>query len=77
MKKLVGFHPIRRVGLAETELAKTQASTLQLKLLKIGAQLRISVRRVWLSFSESYPYPELFRQVLQNLRAPPAAAGTA
>ena len=65
---------LRRLGLKGTELARAQCGSIRLKLLKIGAQLRISVRRVWLSFSESYPYPELFRQVLQNLRAPPAAA---
>jgi hypothetical protein len=33
-------------------------------LLKIGAQVRVSVRRVGLSVSESYPYAALFRQVL-------------
>jgi len=68
---------LRRLGLKGTELARAQCGSIRLKLLKIGAQVRISVRRVWLSFSESYPYAELFRQVLQNLRAPPAAAGTA
>ena len=68
---------LRRLGLTGTELARAQCGSIRLKLLKIGAQVRISVRRVWLSFSESYPYAELFRQVLQNLRAPPAAAGTA
>jgi hypothetical protein len=54
-----------------------KVAAFNLKLLKIGVQLRISVRRVWLSFSESYPYAELFRQVLNNLRAPPPVAGTA
>lgn len=68
---------LRRLGLRGTELARAQCGSIRLKLLKIGAQVRISVRRVWLSFSESYPYTELFRAVLQNLRAPPAAAGTA
>jgi len=66
---------LRRLGLAGTELARAQCGSIRLKLLKIGAQVRISVRRVWLSFSESYPYAELFRQVLNNLRAPPAAVG--
>jgi len=66
---------LRRLGLTGTELARAQCGSIRLKLLKIGAQVRISVRRVWLSFSESYPYAELFRQVLNNLRAPPAAVG--
>ena len=42
-----------------------------MKLLKIGTRLRISVRKVWLSFSDSYPYAQLFRQVLKNLRKVP------
>jgi len=66
---------LRRLGLKGTELARSQCGSIRLKLLKIGAQVRISVRRVWLSFSESYPYPGLFRKVLRNLRSPPAAAG--
>lgn len=68
---------LRRLGLKGTELARAQCGSIRLKLLKIGAQLRISVRRVWLSFSESYPYAALFRQVLHNLRGPPPVVGTA
>jgi len=68
---------LRRLGLKGTELARAQCGSIRLKLLKIGAQVRLSVRRVWLSFSESYPYAALFRQVLHNLRAPPPVSGTA
>ena len=68
---------LRRLGLKGTELARAQCGSIRLKLLKIGARVRISVRRVWLSFSESYPYAQLFRQVLHNLRSPPPVAGTA
>jgi hypothetical protein len=59
---------LREFGLAGTELAKAQAGTIRTKLLKIGGRLRISVRRVWLSLSEAYPYQELFARVLLNLR---------
>lgn len=66
---------LRRLGLAGTELVRAQCGTIRLKLLKIGAQLRISVRRIDLSFSESYPGAALWRQVLKNLRSPlPCAA---
>jgi len=67
---------LRRLGLQGTELGHAQCGSIRLKLLKIGAQVRLSVRRIWISFSESYPSPELFRQVLRNLRtaAPRAAA---
>jgi len=40
----------------------------RLKLLKIGAQIRITVRKVWVSLSSGYPYLELFRQVHRNLQ---------
>jgi Transposase DDE domain group 1 len=59
---------LRRWGLAGTELAKAQCNTVRLKLLKIGAQLRITVRKVWISLSAGYPYRELFRQVYQQLQ---------
>ena len=36
---------LRRLGLRATELAQAQVSTIRTKLLKIGAQVRISVRQ--------------------------------
>jgi hypothetical protein len=58
---------LRRLGLKGTKLAKAQCGTIRLKLLKIGAQIRVTVRKVWVSLSESYPYQQLFRQVYENL----------
>ncbi len=62
---------LQELGLSNTELAKAQSDTIRLKLLKIGAQIRITVRRIWLSLSQSYPYAALFRQVHENLRQVP------
>jgi hypothetical protein len=62
---------LRRWGLAGTELAKAQCSTIRLKLLKIGALIRITVRKVWVSLAGGYPYVTLFRQVHQKLMAMP------
>src|SRR5947207_15672744 len=45
---------LRRIGLAGTELEKAQCGTIRLKLLKIGAHVRVTVRKVWVSFSGSY-----------------------
>lgn len=59
---------LRECGLAKTEMARARCDTIRLKLLKIGAVVRVTVRRVWVSLSGSYPYQELFRQVLDNLR---------
>ena len=64
----------RRRGLQGTEWAKAQCTTLRLKLLKIGALIRITVRRVWVSMAEGYPYAERFRQVYARLQAVPLRA---
>ena len=62
---------LRRRGLRGTELAQAQCATMRLKLLKIGALIRVTVRRVWVSLAGGYPYIELFRQVYAQLRATP------
>jgi Transposase DDE domain group 1 len=62
---------LRRLGLVGTELAKAQCTTIRLKLLKIGALMRISVRKVWVSLADGYPYVALFRQVHEKLCAVP------
>jgi Transposase DDE domain group 1 len=59
---------LRRLGLPATELAEAQVSTIRTKLLKIGAQIRVTVRRVWVSMASSYPWQDLYRQVWTNLR---------
>ena len=62
---------LRRLGLQGTEMAPAPCTTLRLKLLKIGARIRITVRRVWISLAGGCPYPELFRQVQAQLCAVP------
>ena len=62
------INALRRLGLKRTKLAKAQCDTIRLKLLKIGAQIKVTVRKVWVSLSESYPYQQLFKQVYENLR---------
>ena len=62
---------LRRLALPGTALAKAQCDTIRLKLLKVGVQVCISVRRVWLAFAEGYPYAGLFYEVLTRLRAIP------
>jgi hypothetical protein len=59
---------LRRIGLRGTELAQAQVSTIRTKLLKIGAQIRVSVRKVWVSMASSYPWQGTWRQVWLNLR---------
>jgi hypothetical protein len=59
---------LRRLGLQATELAHAQVSTIRSKLLKIGAQIRVTVRKVWVSMASSYPWQGLYQQVWTNLR---------
>jgi hypothetical protein len=63
---------LRRLGLKGTELAQAQCDTIRLKLFKIGAQIQVTVRKVWISFSESYPYLSLFQKVLTRLQQLPS-----
>jgi hypothetical protein len=44
---------------------------LRLKLLKIGARIRETSRRIWVHPASSYPYRDLLAGLLQNLRASP------
>ena len=68
---------LRRQGLADTELATAQVGTIRLKLLKIGARIVCSVRRIVLHLAGGYPLKELFACVLARLRGriPAVASG--
>jgi hypothetical protein len=63
---------LRQLGLNGTELAQAQCDTIRLKLFKIGAQIAVTVRKVWISFSESYPYLGLFQRVFVQLQQSPS-----
>jgi len=66
---------LRRRGLCGTELARAQAGTIRLRLFKIAALVRLSVRRIAIAFSSVYPFQALFAQVLANLRTPAPSTG--
>lgn len=62
---------LRRFVLKGTPLEKAQCDTIRLKLFKIGAQIRITVRKVWIKMGSGYPYQETFAKAVTNLRSPP------
>lgn len=62
---------VRRVALRETELAGAQVETIRRKLLKIGARIVISVRRVVLHLAEGWPWRELLIKALGRLQPNP------
>jgi hypothetical protein len=61
------LHALRRIGLADTKLSRARCDTIRLKLLKIGAAVRISVRRIWISMASSFPNQELFFEAWRRL----------
>lgn len=54
---------IRRTALQKTRLARAVPSTIRVKLLKIGARVIHSVRRIKLSLPDAYPYKDAFFKV--------------
>ena len=58
---------LRTLALAGTELARAQAGTIRLKLLKIGAVVLRNTRKVRRLLASSYPYQAIFSQVVKAL----------
>jgi hypothetical protein len=66
---------LRALGLAGTDLASATAGSVRLKLLKVAAQVRVSVRRVHVQLNTAYPWQELFRLCHRRLLALGRASG--
>ena len=68
---------LRRVGLQGTDLARARIDTFRSRLLKLAGRIRVTVRRVWLSFASVFPLQHVFAQALARMqtatpvRAPP------
>ena len=60
---------LRRIGLAGTELARATAGTIRLKLLKIGARVTVSVRRVKIALTSACPQADVFMMAHEKLRS--------
>jgi hypothetical protein len=63
---------LRELGLEGTQMARAQCSTIRVRLLKIGARVRLTARKVWISMASGHPAQGLFAAAHANLeRAPP------
>lgn len=60
---------LREFGLQGTPLESAQVDTIRLRLLKIGAVVRVTVRKVWIALSDAYPWQDVFAQVYERLAA--------
>jgi hypothetical protein len=58
---------LRRLALPGTQFAKAQCHTLRVKLLKIGARVSITARKLWVSLPTAYPYREVFIVAFRRL----------
>ncbi len=61
-------HGLRRLGLRGTQWARAQAPTIRSRLLKIGARIQITTRRVCISLASSYPLQTVFQHAWRQLR---------
>ncbi len=62
---------LRRIGLAGTRLADATCGTIRLKLLKIGALVRLSHRRLHVAMASACPYQRTFAAAHARLARPP------
>ena len=62
-------HALRRLALAGTQWAQAQVITIRLRLLKIAAEVRLSARRIWVRYSNAYPWKHIFAAAWVALRS--------
>jgi hypothetical protein len=60
---------LRRIGLTGTAMATATCGTIRLKLLKIGALVVTSVRRIKIAMASSCPYQGIFAHAYERLSA--------
>lgn len=60
---------VRTIGCHGTELARATVGSVRLKLLKVAAQVTVSVRRIYVQLSSAYPFHALFRLCQERLSA--------
>lgn len=68
------LHALRQWALVGTDWAQAQCGTIRTRLLKIGAQVRISVRRIVVSLASGCPFQEVFAHAHKKLRQLPRRA---
>jgi len=58
---------LRRMALVRTDMARAQCGTIRVRLLKIGAQVRVTVRKIWISMAAGHPAAAVFAAAHQTL----------
>ncbi len=65
---------VRRLGLQNTQLAKATVGSIRLKLLKLGAIVTVSARRIKIAIASACPTKEVFALAHARLRSTPGDA---
>lgn len=60
---------LRAFGLGETKMSHARVDTIRLRVLKIGAAAKATVRKIWVAMSESRPWQETFAAAYRALTA--------
>lgn len=63
-----------RLNLGRTEWAAARVDSLRLKLIKVGARVTVSCRRVWVMLASGYPYRQLYYTLFNRLALAPSDA---
>ena len=58
---------LRRLALVGTDMAQAQCGTIRLRLLKIGARVRVTARKIWISMAAGHPAAAVFAAAHQKL----------
>ena len=61
------INTLREKILHDTDLADARCETIRLKLFKIAAKVRVTVRRIWISMASSYPWQDRYRDIWKRL----------
>ncbi len=61
----------RQHCLAKTSLAKATVGTIRLNLLKLGARITVSVRRILIAIASSCPYQDILAMAYSRIQAIP------
>ena len=64
---------VYRTNLVDTVLEDASIQTIRSRLLKVGARIRETVRRVWVHIATGFPYREVLAEVLGRIQAMPNA----
>ena len=62
------MHALRRLALQETAMAQAQCHTIRVRLMKIGARVTFSIRRIYISMASGCPFQDVFAAALRNLQ---------